>query len=426
MKTAADTARRKISEFCGEDYIFGCGCFDRIGEHFAVLGRRAAVIVSGFGREWGSRLHARLRTSFEAAGVEILGELIPAAAENSPFEDVMRITDEIRRRDPDFVVAVGGGSNLDAAKAANVHAVFGDMCGMYDYFGVGKISELIEKTGRKLRPFAAAELASASGSHLTKYSNITDLTVGQKMLIIDDAITPTRAIFDYNLTVTMPRDFTLDGAFDGLAHCLEVWMGIPDAAKVRDVALAGIDLIVSNIEKLTENPSDSHLREMLGLGTDCGAISIMTGGTNGAHLSSFSLVDVMPHGRACALLEPYFVVFFAPVIEDRLRPVAEIYRRAGFLKENPDVLAGVELGLAVAEAMVCQSKKLGFVTKFSDVPKFGELHIKRILSAAKKPALASKLQNMPLPMSADMVDEYLGAVLKAAQTGDFSIIKHVE
>jgi len=428
MTSVADIARREIQKFSGGDYIFGCDCFGRIGEHFAPLGKRAVVIASGFGREWGEKLCARIRKSFDSAKIEILGDIIPAAGENSPFEDVARIADEIRRRNPDVVISVGGGSNIDAAKAANVHATFGDMCEFYDYFGVGKIAELIAKTGRKLRPFAAAQLASASGSHLTKYSNITDLTAGQKMLIIDDIITPRRAIFDYTLTATMSRTFTLDGAFDGMAHCMEVWMGIPAAVKdkVRDVALAGIELIVSNIATAVDNPADINLREMLGLGTDCGAVSIMTGGTNGAHLASFSLVDVMPHGRACALLEPYFLAFFSPAIEDRLRPVAEIYRRTGLLKKNTDNLHGLELGLAVAQAMIAHSEQLGFVTRFADVPEFSDVHIKRILTAAKQPALASKLQNMPVPMTADMVDEYIGNVLKSAKTGDFSLIKPIK
>lgn len=426
MNSAADIARRKIAEFRGGDYIFGCGCFDKIGKHFSALGRRAVVIASGFGRTWGEELHARIRKSFNDAGVEIIGGLIPGAAENSPFDDVYRLADEIRIRKPDMVVSVGGGSNLDAAKAANVHAAFGDICDLHDYFGVGKVAGLLTKTGRTLLPFAAAELASASGSHLTKYSNITDMSAGQKLLIIDDVITPSRALFDYSLTASMPRGFTLDGAFDGLAHCLEVWMGMPAGREnsVREVALAGIELIVSNISAVLENPGDLHLREMLGLGTDCGAVSIMIGGTNGAHLSSFSLVDVMPHGRACALLEPYFVVFFSPAIEDRLRPVAEIYRRAGFMTQGPGSLHGCKLGLAVAQAMVAQSRKLGFVTRFADVPEFTDAHIARILSAAKQPALASKLQNMPVPMTAQMVDEYIAPVLHAAKTGDFSLIRH--
>lgn len=428
MSSAADIARREIEKFKGESYIFGCGCFDGLGEHFSALGKRAVVIASGFGRDWGEKLHARIIASLNAAGVEILGGLIPAAAENSPLEDVARIATEINRRNPDVVIAVGGGSNIDAAKAANVHATFGDMCGFYDYFGGGKISELVAKTGRQLRPFAAAQLASASGAHLTKYSNLTDTSVGQKMLILDDAIVPARAIFDYTLTATMPRYFTLDGAFDGLAHCMEVWMGIPAAGKegVRDVALAGMELIITNIAAVLDNPSDLHLREMVGLGTDCGGVSIMKGGTNGAHLSSFSLMDILPHGRACALLEPYFLVFFSPAIEDRLRPVAEIYHRAGLLDKCTANLHGLELGLEIARAMVAQSEQLGFVTRFCDVPGFCDNHIKRILSAAKQPALASKLQNMPVPVTADMVDEYIGAVLLAAKNGDFSLIKPVK
>lgn len=55
----------------------------------------------------------------------------------------------------------------------------------------------------------------------------------------------------------------------------------------------------------------------------------MVGGTNGGHLTSFSLVDVLSHGRACAMMNPYYTVFFGPAIEDPLRMLGEIYRNAG-------------------------------------------------------------------------------------------------
>ena len=67
----------------------------------------------------------------------------------------------------------------------------------------------------------------------------------------------------------------------------------------------------------------------MGLATDLGGYSIMLGGTNGGHLTSFSLVDILSHGRACAIMNPYYVVFFAPAIEEPLRMVGNILKEAG-------------------------------------------------------------------------------------------------
>jgi alcohol dehydrogenase class IV len=256
---------------------------------------------------------------------------------------------------------------------------------------------------------------------------VTDPATSQKKLIIDEAIVPPRALFDYAVTTSMSPEFTADGALDGLSHCLEVFYGAkgPALERAGAIAMLGIELVVSHVQAACRDGSDLAAREALGLGTDLGGYAIMVGGTNGAHLTSFSLVDVLSHGRACAIMNPYYTVFFAPAIEPQLRAVADIFRRGGYLRAGTDALHGRDLGLAVAGAMIELSRAIGFPTRLSEVPGFGEAHVRRALEAAKNPQLESKLQNMPVPMSARTVDAYMGPVLQAARTGDFSLIKNV-
>ena len=189
--------------------------------------------------------------------------------------------------------------------------------------------------------------------------------------------------------------------------------------------MSGIELITSNIKTAVEYPESIEAREALGLGTDLGGYSIMIGATNGAHLNSFSLIGLLPHGRACALMNPYYVVFFSTAIEDRLRKVGAIYKKAGYVKADMDKLSGRDLGMAVAEGMIELSKGVGFPTTWEDVPGFSDEYIRRCLSAAKNPKFESKLRNMPVPLSSDKVDEYMGSVLAAAKTGDFSLIRNL-
>jgi alcohol dehydrogenase class IV len=191
------------------------------------------------------------------------------------------------------------------------------------------------------------------------------------------------------------------------------------------VAAAGIRLIVDHLPRVLANPLDATGREALGLGTDLGGYAIMIGGTNGAHLTSFSLVDVLPHGRACGMLNPYWTVFFAPAIEAPLRLVGGIYRDAGYVKRDLDRLSGRELGLAVAEGMIAFERAAGFPTRLADVPGFSDAHIARALAAAKNPQLKSKLENMPVAMTVEMVDDYMGPVLEAAASGDLGRIRNV-
>ncbi|HZK67553.1 MAG TPA: iron-containing alcohol dehydrogenase, partial [Chloroflexota bacterium] len=321
---------------------------------------------------------------------------------------------------------LGGGSTIDAVKSAEVLRTLGGV--IDDYLGTGLVTAKLKETGKALTPVVAIQAAASTGAHLTKYSNITDYKTGQKKLVVDPAIVPTRAIFDYDLTLSMPTGFTADGALDGVSHMLEVLfdsMGKPYHTKMLEVAEVGITLVVEYLERAMKNPQDMEARTALGLATDLGGYSIMLGGTNGAHLTSFSLVDILSHGRACYIMNPYYTVFFAPAAEGPLKLVGNIFKKAGYTSADIDSLKGRELGVAVAEAMMALSKKISFPTTLSEVKGFTQGHIDRALVAAKDPALRMKLENMPVPMTAEMVDEFMGPILAAARDGDLSVIKNV-
>jgi alcohol dehydrogenase class IV len=215
---------------------------------------------------------------------------------------------------------------------------------------------------------------------------------------------------------------------DGISHSLEVLYGAvgkPHYDKAEEIAETGIGLIVNYLPDAIEQPEDARAREALCLGTDMGGYAIMVGGTNGGHLTSFSLVDVLSHGRACAIMNPYYTVFFAPAIERPLQVIGKLYRDAGYTDADVEHLAGRELGIAVAEAMLELSRDIGFPTSLGAIEGFSERHIERALTAAKDPQLRMKLQNMPIPLTPDMVDEYMGSVLRAAAEGDPTIVKNV-
>ena len=183
--------------------------------------------------------------------------------------------------------------------------------------------------------------------------------------------------------------------------------------------------MVNYLPRALEHPHDAEAREALCLATDLGGYAIMLGGTNGGHLTSFSLVDILSHGRACALMNPYYTVFFAPAIETPLRTLARLYADAGLTTGDVSRLHGRDLGVAVAEAMFAFARRIGFPTRLAEVPGFTPAHIERALVAAKDPQLKMKLQNMPVPLTADRVDEYMGPILTAAVNGDLTIILNV-
>lgn len=419
-------AEKLLRGFKGDSYAFGLGVMDKVGEYAASYGKTALVISN---TAYLKPVADQVVASLEKHGVRLAGErIVPDAGPNCPREDVYRIESYILHFRPDCIIAIGGGSSIDAGKAANTLATLGENSPEIDsYFGTGLVTAALQQTGKKLWPLIAVQTAASSGAHLTKYSNVTDPVAGQKKLIVDEAIIPTRSVFDYAVTESMPVDLTIDGALDGIAHCIEVFYGIETAQYdlAKELTEVAVELVVRYAERVIKNPRDHEAREALGLATDLGGYAIMVGGTNGAHLTSFSLVDIASHGRACGIMNPYYTVFFAPAIADKLRVVGGIFQRTGFISKDLDSLEGKELGRAVAEGMVAFSKSINSPTTLAQLPGFGEKHIERALTAAKDPQLDMKLKNMPVPLNADLVDEYMAPILAAAKTGDFSLIKNM-
>jgi len=417
-----DKARALLHQFKGDSYLAGPGVLPDVGGRLAA-GQSAALVRGTFA---GSDEFAEvIKESLAKSGVKLIAE-IKGARPNCPREDLFRIADELKKAGPDAVISFGGGSTIDAVKAAVVLAVLGGQ--VDDYFGVGLVTERLRNDPKSLMPHLAIQTAASSAAHLTKYSNVTDTSTGQKKLIVDDAIVPAHPAFDYEVTYNAPKVLTIDGAMDGMSHALEVLYGAvgkPSYGQIEEVAGTCITLAIGGLLQIVEDPHDKQARHALCLATDLGGYAIMLGGTNGGHLTSFSLVDILTHGRACAIMNPYYTVFFAPVIEEPLRLVAGIYRQAGLLKACVKNMHGRNLGLAIAEAMFELARRVGLPTRLADVEGFSDAHIDRALAAPKNPQLKVKLQNMPVPLTAGMVDEYMGPVLKAARDGHLELIRNV-
>ncbi len=438
MTSNINKALSILDDWKGENYAHGNGVIGKTGEFAASYGSTALLVVAGLGLDWIENIYPAITASLDANNVSYTA--IAGAEPNAPHKDVYRIANEISKLRPDCIVAVGGGSTIDAAKYASVIAAYTVEQNMEHldaslalastvepFFGMGNVTKIKEASGVAPIPVVAVETISSSGAHLTKYANITDPMTGQKKLIIDMAVVPEKAVFDYSVTVGAPTSLTMDGGLDGIAHMWEVLMGATGKGyydKVEEIAVEGISLIVENLPKAIKDPMDVNARVALGAGTDLGGYAIMVGGTNGGHLGSFSLVDVTSHGRACALLNPYYTVLFSSAIQQQLRAVGAVFKEAGFITDDLDALEGKSLGLAVANGMIAFSKSIDFPSTLAEVGAT-EQHIDRMITAAKNPQLASKLMNMPTPMdpSKGDVDTYMKPVLHAALTGDFSGIK---
>lgn len=413
-----------LNRFKDGTYIFGPGILDKIGKTASSINKRALLFRGTFPGSDGCV--KEIEKSLERQEVELV-DVLKGARPNTPREDVDRIRKDIEKNNPGLIISFGGGSTIDAVKASIVLSSLGGC--LNDYIGMGKVSKALEQQRKKLTPHIASQTLAGSGSHLTKYSNITDMDTAQKKLIIDDAIVPIFPFFDYSMTYNTPSNIIADGALDGLFHLIEVLYSTEGKSSFDlafDIASAGMDLIINYLPTAMTAPDDHRARESLCLGTDLGGYAIMTGGTNGGHLTSFSLVDILSHGRACAIMNPYYAVFFAPKIERSLRLICSVFSKYGYAGNSFKRLSGRDLGIYSAKAMISFAESIGFPTTLDEIEGFSNNHIDKALKAAKDPTLSSKLQNMPVPMTIDMIDYFMRKVLESAASGKLDIIENVQ
>lgn len=424
MDSTKEKAYALLKAWKGDRYLFGTGVIDQLGQLVRRFGCRPLVVASG--RHSARLIQAGLRSMDQAGVVPVTAQPVSGARPNAPREDVYRLESCILHHRPDCVVAIGGGSTIDACKAAAVLAAYGaEISPEIDhYFGTGQVSACVEKTGRRPIPVIAVETAASSGAHLTKYSNVTDPAAGQKLLIVDPAITPEGALFDYAVTATLPLKTTIDGALDGIAHTFESFCGAkPETyGLLEELTRTCLDLTLENTKKLLEDPADLQAREGLGLATDLGGYAIMVGGTSGAHLTSFSLVDLVAHGTACGIMNPYYAVFYSPAIQPQLKSIRPILEKHGFLSPDTRELEGRALAEAVAGGLIAFGRSIQAPVTLTELEGFTEEHVRRILTAAKNPSLSMKLQNMPVPMTAQDVEPYMASVIRSAMDGDLTRI----
>ena len=418
-----EQAKNILKEFKGDSYLSGFGAIHNLDKILKKSWKKAVLIRGTFVRS--DEYVEIIKQTLSKSKIELVRE-IKGSRPNSPKEDLFRITEQINEAKPDVIISFGGGSTIDAVKAAIVlHSLGGNI---EDYFGSSLVTKSLNEAKRTLLSHIAIQSIAGSASHLTKYANITDLSTSQKKLIVDDAIIPAFPVFDYEITKTSPASLTIDGAMDGLSHCLEVLYGSVDKEyyeKMQRVTGICLKLVLEYLPVALDNPESSDAREALCLATDLGGYAIMTGGTNGGHLSSFSLVDILSHGRACAIMNPYYTVFFAPAIEKPLKYIAEIYKQAGLIHEDIDNISARILAEIVANAMFKFAQRIDMPTKLKQIQAFSSEHIERAIKAAKNPQLKMKLQNMPVSLTSETVEQYMRPVLQAASDGDISKIRNI-
>ena len=214
---------------------------------------------------------------------------------------VEKMTAFLREKNPEKVIAIGGGSVLDAAKAAWLMAQTG--CSLDELFGVNRWSSA--NPGKKLKRMIAIPTTSGTGSEATPYSNIVVREAGVKRLIVEKETIPETAIIIPELTATMPEALTRATGCDALAHLIEGFLNVGadgNFPEANEWAKCGIALVVSALPRAMKGDVDARIA--MAYASLLGGMTIRFKSTGLPHLCSFSWFGRIVHGDAVAVLLP--------------------------------------------------------------------------------------------------------------------------
>ncbi len=393
-------------EFPYTRIVFGRGSLRQLGMLASLAGRRALLVTGrSFSKEHGHL--DRALESLKAKGIEVEVE---SGIESDPLDSTVdRLAARVKEVGPDFLVALGGGSVMDATKMANVCARLD--VNMGPLYGTDQITPRLEDRDIELLPVITVPTTSGSGSEITRYAVITDTSVELKKIIIDFALCPSIALVDPELTLTCPPEVTRVSGLDTLSHLIEGYMNYRDVSEVVDEsALEGIRLVLDYLPRAVENGGDIEAREKMSRACLLGAMVITFKGTGLPHGFSFSFYGVVPHGSGVTLTLPYSWAYSVMSVEQKTRELAGLF---GAGSEGPIR----DVARDTIQALIDFYRKVGHPTTLSEIEGIDEERIRR--AAADMKMNPSKLENAPRPVPIERSEEILTSILEAAYTGDY-------
>ena len=282
--------------------LFGAGVRKTMGEHIRKIGMKKALFIAdpimkslGYTDE--------IRRILDKSGVSSV--LFSEVQPDPPVEEIEEIGKIFKKEGCDSLVALGGGSSMDAAKATSLRVShpgvleeYGSMVG-----GTGKIR-------LPLPPLICIPTTSGTGSEVNSYSVITDREENQKFVITSDLLIPRLAVIDPDLMKTMPPGLTAQTGVDALAHCVEgfVGMAIPYHPYYEALGFYGTKLIGRSLRKAVAQGEDIDARTDMCMAAIYGGLCF-TKGLGLGHAVGHVLGGIyhIPHGLAVSVALLCFV-----------------------------------------------------------------------------------------------------------------------
>ncbi|MFQ9586712.1 MAG: iron-containing alcohol dehydrogenase [Mediterraneibacter gnavus] len=278
---------------------FGAGTLDLLPDLAKELGRSKGYIISGPHLNKIGMV-AKCRKALKNAGME--SECFTETEGNPSTDTVVKATEGFKKSKADFIVAFGGGSPLDVAKAVAVLATYGG--NIVDYEGAGKVMGPVV-------PMIAIPTTAGTGSEVTAFSVITDHSRNYKLTVVSNYLLPAYVILDPDLIATVPANTAAACGIDAMVHALEAYIS-KAASPFSDIfAREALRLIGGSIRDYVADRSNPAACESMMVGSLFAGIAFSHARLGNVHAMSHpvSAYFDVPHGVANAILLPTVVDF---------------------------------------------------------------------------------------------------------------------
>lgn len=237
--------------------VFGKDSFLDIAKHLRGFGKKAFIIIGQGSVEKNGYL-ASLEKNLQKISVDYF--IFSGIEANPSDQTIDKAAEIIREYKPKFVIALGGGSVMDASKCIAMLAVNDGKIWDYAYKG---ITEKMQRFNKAL-PLVCIPTLSATGSEADRYAVVSNYQKQEKCTVFGDALFPRLTIIDPVLKTTVPKRQTIDGCIDIIAHVLEDYLSSNENTKLQDrFSLAIVKTVMDFLPPLLKDLSNIEARSQI-------------------------------------------------------------------------------------------------------------------------------------------------------------------
>ena len=293
----------------------GPGAIRKLPEFIKSKGLNKVLVVTDKGL-MGIHLLDSLFEELDKAGVEYV--VYDGTQPNPSIENIEDARALYVDNNCQGVIAFGGGSPMDCAKAAAARVT-------NPKISVRKMRGVL-KLHHKLPPFFAVPTTAGTGSETTLAAVVTDTATHEKNAINDIRLKPRFAVLDPELTVGLPPHITSTTGMDALTHAVEAYIGKSNVKSTEEYAEKATKMIFENIEKAYTNGKDIEARDQMLKASFYAGQAFTRAYVGYVHAIAHNLGGQygVPHGLANAIILPYVLEYYGETAHKRLAKLAEI------------------------------------------------------------------------------------------------------